>query len=61
MKNYIIKRILICTGLLFLYWACLFNYKQITEATLQVLGSVYIGFLIYDIAARLIPKTEENV
>ena len=60
MKNYTIKRILICSGLIFVYWACLFNYKDTTESTLQILGSLYLGFLIYDIAAWLIPKTEEK-
>jgi hypothetical protein len=54
--NTFTKRVLLCTGLLIPYWALLFNYQHETEQVLQVLGSTWLGFLMYDLASWLVPK-----
>ena len=54
--NYLAKRILLCAGLMVIYWGMLFRYQEATEAILQVLGAVYLGFKMYDICAWLAPK-----
>ena len=55
--NYLAKRILLCVGLMIIYWGMLFRYREATEAFLQVLGAIYLGFKMFDICAWLAPKT----
>lgn len=57
--SYMVKRMLLAAGLIVIYWGALFNYKEATEAVLVILGSWYIGQLMYDVVTWLIPKPEQ--
>lgn len=57
--NYTLKRILLAIGLLIPYWALLFNYEEYTFKVLQVMGSFYIGLLIYEVVKWLAPAPKE--
>lgn len=54
--HYFTKRALLAAGLIVVYWGALFNYKEATEAVLLILGSWYIGLLMYNVVTWLIPK-----
>jgi hypothetical protein len=54
--NYLTKRILLAAGLTIIYWGCLFNYQEATEAFLKMLGALYIGFKMFEVAVWLAPK-----
>ena len=54
--NYLTKRILLAAGMTIIYWGFLFNYQEATEAFLKVVGAVYLGFKMVDIAVWLSPK-----
>lgn len=54
--SYMVKRMLAAAGLIVIYWGALFNYKEETEAVLVILGSWYIGLIMYNVVTWLIPK-----
>lgn len=54
--NYITKRALLAAGLIIVYWGALFNYKEATETVLVVLGSWYLGLLMFEVTKWLVPK-----
>ena len=58
--NYTTKRILLAAGLIIIYWGALFNYKEVTEAVLQILGAWYVGSIMFNIITYLIPKENTN-
>lgn len=58
--NIYLKRILVALGLLIVYWGALNSYPEFMDTTLKLLGSLYVGFVIYDITAWMFPKSEEK-
>ena len=54
--NYKFKRIAVGVALLFLYFIVLYNHEEIVNRVLQLVGSFYVGTLIYDVAVWLFPK-----